>query len=84
MVDSGGDRTTSARDALTRLTRERRSGTNAYDLTYTYDAVGNRATRLTGGVTTTYTYDAADEQTVANAGGTRTIREPIEPCADQW
>ena len=64
MVDSGGDRTTSARDALTRLTRERRSGTNAYDLTYTYDA--------------------ADEQTVANAGGTRTIREPIEPCADQW
>jgi RHS repeat-associated protein len=72
MVDSGGDRTTWTYDALSRLTRERRSGTNAYDITYTYDPVGNRATKLTGGVTTTYTYDAADELTVANAGGTRT------------
>jgi RHS repeat-associated protein len=72
MVDAGGDRTTWTYDALSRLTRERRSGTNAYDLTYTYDPVGNRATRLTGGVTTTYTYDAADELTAANAGGTRT------------
>jgi hypothetical protein len=24
------------------LTRERRSGANAYDITYTYDPVGNR------------------------------------------
>jgi RHS repeat-associated protein len=72
MVDSGGDRTTWTYDALSRLTRERRSGANAYDLTYTYDPVGNRATKLTGGVTTTYTYDAADELTAANAGGTRT------------
>ena len=58
MVDAGGDRTTWTYDALSRLTRERRSGANAYDLTYTYDPVGNRATKLTGGVTTTYTYDA--------------------------
>jgi hypothetical protein len=31
------DRTSWTYDALSRLTRERRSGTNAYDLTYTYD-----------------------------------------------
>jgi YD repeat-containing protein len=72
LVDAGGDRTTWTYDTLSRLTRERRSGANAYDLTYTYDPVGNRATKLTGGVTTTYSYDGADELTVTNAGGTRT------------
>jgi len=55
-----------------RPTREQRSGTNAYDMTYTFDAVGNRTTKLTGGVTTTFTYNEADQVTVQNAGGTLT------------
>jgi len=58
-------------DAL-RLTREQRSGTNAYDVTYAYDAASNRTTKLTGGVTTSYTYNNAGALTVANAGGTLT------------
>ena len=37
LVDAGGARTPWTYDALSRLTREWRSGTNAYDLTYTYD-----------------------------------------------
>ena len=43
------------------LTRERRSGANAYDITYTYDPVGNRLTKIEGGATTTYSYDAANQ-----------------------
>jgi RHS repeat-associated protein len=58
-------------DAL-RLTREQRSGTNAYDVTYAYDAASNITTKLTGGVTTSYTYNNAGALTVANAGGTLT------------
>ena len=72
MVDAGGDRTTWSYDVLYQLRREQRTGANGYDVTYTYDEAGNRATQLTGGVTTTYTYDGADELTAANAGGTRT------------
>ena len=41
-------------------------------ITYTYDAVGNRATSTTGGVTTTYTYDAADQLKTTTAGTTTT------------
>jgi RHS repeat-associated protein len=37
-------------------------------ITYTYDAVGNRATSTTGGATTTYTYDAADQLKTATTG----------------
>ena len=72
MAEANGDVLTWTYDALNRLTREQRSGTNAYDLTDTYDAVGNRATKLTGAVTSTYSYDAADELTLEDAAGTLT------------
>ena len=72
MTEANGDALTWTYDALSRLSREQRSGTNAYDLTYTYDAVGNRATKLIGGVTTTYTYDAADELALEDAAGALT------------
>jgi RHS repeat-associated protein len=41
--------------------RPRRSGSNAYDITYTYDAVGNRLSKEEEGAVTTYAYDAANE-----------------------
>jgi RHS repeat-associated protein len=41
--------------------RERRSGASAYDITYTYDTVGNRLTAVESGVTTTYSYDEANQ-----------------------
>jgi RHS repeat-associated protein len=72
MTEANGDVLTWTYDALNQLTHEQRSGDNAYDLTYTYDPVGNRLTKLTGGVTTTYTYDAANELTLEDAGGTLT------------
>jgi RHS repeat-associated protein len=72
VVEASGDRITYSYDNAYQLTREARSGANAYDVTYTYDAVGNRLTKLESGVITTSTYDAATQLSVGNAGGTLT------------
>jgi YD repeat-containing protein len=59
-------------DKTYRLTRETRSGANAYATTFTYDAVGNRKVRENNGALTTYTYDAANQLTISedNSGVT--------------
>ncbi|MBM3500427.1 MAG: hypothetical protein FJX74_17355, partial [Armatimonadetes bacterium] len=41
-------------------------------ITYTYDAVGNRLTKVDSGARTTYTYDAANEVLTEDASGTLT------------
>jgi YD repeat-containing protein len=56
-----GARVTWTYDAANRLTNEHRSGTNAYDTTHVYDAVGNRALEQTGTQRTTFTQDAANQ-----------------------
>ncbi len=71
-MEASGDRVTWTYDAVGRLTREQRAGTTAYDGAFTYDAVGNRLTALTGGTAYTYTYNAADQMTVTQAGATLT------------
>lgn len=38
-----------------------RATANAYDIGYTYDGVGNRVTKMSGGVVTTYTCEAGDK-----------------------
>ena len=72
VLEGNSDRVTWSYDNAWRLTREARSGDNAYDITYAYDPVGSRATKLTGGVTTTYSYNDGDAVTAADAGGTLT------------
>ena len=72
VLEGNSDRVTWSYDSAWRLTREQRSGDNAYDITYSYDSVGSRATKVTGGVTTTYSYNAGDAVTGADAGGTLT------------
>ena len=62
--EANGDRATWSYDNSYQLTREQRSGANAYDVTYTYDGVANRLTKLEGGTTTTYSYDDANQLTV--------------------
>lgn len=42
------------------------------DLSYGYDAVGNRSSETRGGTETTYTYDAADQLTSSTTGGSTT------------
>jgi len=60
-VEQNGDRVTWSYDTTYQLTREQRSGANAYDITYSYDATQNRLTKLQSAITATYSYDAANE-----------------------
>ena len=60
IVEHNGDVCEYEYDKLYRLTRESRTGDNAYWIEYTYDAFGNRTEMNTGGMTTTYTYDHND------------------------
>jgi len=59
--EANGDVVTWSHDEVHQLTRERRSGANSYDVTYTYDAVGNRLAEVDSGAVTTYSYNAANE-----------------------
>jgi RHS repeat-associated protein len=61
VAEANGDRVTWTYDNLYQLTREQRSGANAYTITHSYDAVGNRLKKVDGGAVTTFTYDAAKQ-----------------------
>ena len=63
VVEVTGNRVTWLYDNTYQLTNEQRSGSNSYNITYTYDAAGNRLTQINGGVRTSSTYDAANELT---------------------
>ena len=63
VVESTGNRVTWIYDNTYQLKNEQRSGSNSYNITYTYDPVGNRLTEINGGVRTTSTYNAANELT---------------------
>jgi YD repeat-containing protein len=60
-AEANGDRVTWSYDPTYQLTREQRSGANSYDITYSYDPVGNRLIKIEGGAAATYTYDAANQ-----------------------
>jgi YD repeat-containing protein len=84
-TESSGILVTWSYDNTYQLLRERRSGANAYDVTYTYDAAGNRGTKLEGGTRSTYTYDSANQLSTAKAGASTTTfacarrRRPAAP-----
>jgi YD repeat-containing protein len=61
VAEANGDRVTWSYDETSQLTREQRAGDHAYDVTYSYDPVGNRLTQVSSSATTTYSYDAANE-----------------------
>ena len=67
VVESSGNRVTWSYDKVYQLRNEQRSGSNRYNITYTYDPVGNRLVLINGGVSTTSTYDAANELSASNA-----------------
>jgi RHS repeat-associated protein len=48
-------------DPTYQLTNEQRSGVNSYNISYTYDPVGNRTLLLSTGAPTTSTYNAGNE-----------------------
>jgi len=61
VAESSGERATCTYDATYQLTNERRSGANAYNTTFVYDAAGNRIVKITDGTLTTTTYDVANQ-----------------------
>ena len=67
VVESTGNRVTWSYDKTYQLKNEQRSGSNGYNITYTYDPVGNRLSEINGGVRTTSSYDAANELTRSQA-----------------
>ena len=67
VVESSGNRVTWSYDRTYQLRNEQRSGSNSYNITYTYDPVGNRLVLINGGVAKTSTYDAANELSTSNA-----------------
>src|SRR5207247_6446298 len=56
-------------DKTYQLTNEKRSGANSYNVTYLYDAAGNRLRKTDSGTITTTTYDAASQLIKQNAAG---------------
>jgi len=52
-------------DSAYQLTKETRTGGNAYTQSFTYDSAGNRVTKVLGGTTTQYYYDYIDRMTKA-------------------
>jgi RHS repeat-associated protein len=72
--EGSGNVVTWTYDKTYRLTRDVRIGTNSYDTTYTYDAVGNRTVKIASGARTTYAYDAANQLTTSiDSSGTTTF-----------
>jgi RHS repeat-associated protein len=73
VVEVTGNRVSWSYDNTYQLRNEQRSGSNSYNITYTYDPVGNRLSLVNGGVPTTSTYDAANQLVTAKTtSGTTT------------
>ncbi|MFN0050614.1 MAG: RHS repeat-associated core domain-containing protein [Planctomycetales bacterium] len=66
------DRVTWTYDKVSQLTREHRTGTNAFVVTHSYDAAGNRLVKNDGGSRTTFTYNAANRMVISQASTGRT------------
>ncbi len=60
VVEVDGSVVTWTYDPTYQLTNEQRSGPNSYDITYAYDAVGNRTLLVNNGSPTTYVYNSAN------------------------
>jgi len=61
VVEATNDRVTWSYDNAYQLKNEHRSGVTSYNITYTYDSVGNRLSVINGGARTTSSYDIANE-----------------------
>jgi len=72
VAEAGGIRNTWTYDKIYQLRRERRNGATAYDVTHSYDAVGNRLVKNDSGTRTTVSYDAANQILVAQTASSRT------------
>ncbi|HKI17167.1 MAG TPA: hypothetical protein VKA15_04780 [Isosphaeraceae bacterium] len=73
VVEATGDVVSWSYDPTYQLANEQRSGANSYNITYSYDGVGNRLALVNGGAATTSTYNAANQlATRLSSAGTTT------------
>lgn len=75
MTLANGDAITYTYDEIYQLTSEIRTGTSAYNISWTYDEVGNRLTQLKDSVQTTYTYNDANQLLSDTTSGVTTTYE---------
>ena len=61
VLEVDGSLVTWTYDPTYQLTNESRSGANSYNITYSYDPVGNQTLMSSSGTPTTYTYNAASQ-----------------------
>lgn len=73
LLDPLGQTTTSSYDRLNRLTGIDYSSAGTPDVTYAFDANGNRTSMVDGTGTTTYAYDEADRLTLVTSPGPKTV-----------
>ncbi len=74
VVEATGDVVSWSYDPTYQLTNEQRSGAKSYNITYSYDPVGNRLALANGGAITTLTYNPANElATSQSSAGVTTI-----------
>jgi RHS repeat-associated protein len=69
VIEATGNRVTWSYDKTYQLKNEQRSGSNSYNITYTYDPVGNRLVEINGGARTTSAYDASNQLLKSQASG---------------
>ncbi len=75
VLELDGTRVTYSYDSTYQLTNERRGGANAYNVTLSFDAVGNRLLKSDGAQLTTYSHNAANELTlITNPTGAPTTQ----------
>ena len=76
VVDETSARTTYTFDKDYRLAREHRENSSiaTFDITYAYDAAGNRTLKVEDGARTTYTYDGRNALTKLEDSGTTTYQ----------
>ncbi len=73
VIEVDGSVVTWSYDPTYQLTNEQRSGSNSYNITYSYDGVGNRTLMVDNGIPSTYAYNAANEiATSQNSAGLTT------------
>lgn len=72
VVELDGSRVSYSYDPSGQLTSEIRSGSGAYAITYSYDALGNRLSKNENGTLTSYSYGAANQLQSEQTGASST------------
>ena len=86
VTEADGSVTSYSYDADDQLLSEERTGTHPYFISYAYDALGNRTSKVENGVATTYVYAAANRLMSEQTAGSSLISygyDALGQCTSQ-